>query len=167
MVSNEINDDFLITDPAFLKRPALKVRSVREIWVFAILIGIAVFAIALGIQWVIYDRFLHEDGLRFVGSVISGVIAAILAQRLETASRNQRLAEVRRLEVIALMNHHIRNALQTIVYGSGANPSTASIRSSVDRIEWVLSDVLPGVNEDQQSQPERNSTDRSSGHRAG
>jgi hypothetical protein len=52
-----------------------------------------------------------------------------------------------RLRTFADMNHHIRNALQVITYASAAqnqNDSVDMIRSSVERIEWALREVLPG-----------------------
>ncbi len=136
----------LLDDPAFLPRSKDHIRSPLQIWLIAISIGLLVFLIALGLQWVIYDRFLHEDGVRIVGSAIAAVIAGILVQTLETAARNQRLRERQRLEVIALLNHHIRNALQAIISASGSSDSTNTIRLSAERIEWALGEVLPDLN---------------------
>jgi TolA-binding protein len=45
------------------------------------------------------------------------------------------------------MNHHIRNALQVIAYANATGDPDESmklIRSSVERIEWALREVLPG-----------------------
>jgi hypothetical protein len=50
------------------------------------------------------------------------------------------------------MNHHIRNALQAIVCCSGTLESSEIICDSVNRIQWVLSDVLPGI-EDEPNSP--------------
>ncbi|HEX6880725.1 MAG TPA: hypothetical protein VF135_10205 [Terriglobales bacterium] len=135
----------LLEDPAFLPKSSDRIRSPLQIWLTAISIGTLVFLIALALQWVIYDRFLHEDGVRIVGSAIAAIIATILVQRLETAARNQRLRERQRLEVIALLNHHIRNALQVIVSASGSSDSTNTIRLSAERIEWALGEVLPDL----------------------
>jgi two-component sensor histidine kinase len=51
-----------------------------------------------------------------------------------------------RLEVIAEMNHHVRNALQVIslsTYSSADQKQLAAIKESVNRIQWALREVLP------------------------
>jgi signal transduction histidine kinase len=50
------------------------------------------------------------------------------------------------MQVIAEMNHHIRNGLAAISLSTDAIQSQQSIRvisESVDRIEWALREVLP------------------------
>jgi hypothetical protein len=52
-----------------------------------------------------------------------------------------------RLKIIELMNHHVRNALQTIVssaYAHGHDQELDEIRTAVKRIEWALREILPG-----------------------
>jgi hypothetical protein len=137
----------LVENPAFVRRPRLRIRPKIEVYGLSMLVGIAVFLFALGLQWVIYDRMLHQDGIRVVGSLIAGSIAAVLVGTMAIRDREKRLAEVRRLETIALMNHHIRNALQVIAYSTGLSKSAEEIRNSVNRIEWALSEVLPHVND--------------------
>lgn len=135
----------VLENSSFLDGPVRRIRSNLEIWTRACTVGLLVFLIALGIQWVIYDRIMHEDGIRIVGSAIAALIATFLVQTLETTARNQQLRELKRLEVIALLNHHIRNALQAIVNSTGSSDSTNTIRNSVERIEWALGSVLPGL----------------------
>jgi hypothetical protein len=138
----------LVQNIAFLRKPDLNIRSDAEIYALSLASGFAVFLGALALQWIIYDRFLHQDGLRLVGSVISGAFAALLVHGMSLQTRRSRLSELRRLESIALMNHHIRNALQAIVCCSGTSESAEIIRDSANRIEWVLSDVLPGIEDE-------------------
>ncbi|MDT8068201.1 MAG: hypothetical protein ROO76_08540 [Terriglobia bacterium] len=140
------DDRTLLQNPAFLSREERnRVHSSFRIWLSAIFISVIVFFLALAIQWTIYDRYLHEAGIRVVGSGIAACVSIILVLVLRTAARNQRLRELERLETIALLNHHIRNALQAIVSSSGATNSTDTIRSAVERIEWALGEVLPGI----------------------
>lgn len=135
----------VLKDPAFIPKEKLKLRSKLQIWLSALATGTLVFLLALGLQWVIYDRYLHEYGVRIVGSLIASVIASILVETLAMRSRDQRKREIERLKTIALLNHHIRNALQAIVAYSGSSNSTDAIRSSVERIEWALGEVLPDL----------------------
>ena len=131
-----------LRDPAFLSKPKLRILSDREIWLISGACGAGVFVLALGMQWVIYDRILHQDGLRLVGSAIAAVLATALAFYMKTTARNDRIREIRRLEAIAVLNHHIRNSLQAIAVCSNNEASTA-IRLSIDRIERVLAEILP------------------------
>jgi hypothetical protein len=61
-------------DPAFLSRPRAHVASNFEIWRAAMMTGVVVFWLALAVQWVIYDRILHDEGLRVIGSSVAAVI---------------------------------------------------------------------------------------------
>ena len=140
-----------LSDPAFLTRPKLKIPSQFEIWLTTAVIGIVVFALALGIQWLIYDRILHEDGLRVVGSALAAVMAMVLVQHMKTTARNDRLKEIKRLEAIALINHHIRNSLQAIAVCCTDQAATGAVHESIDRIERVLAHVLPSVQPPDQS----------------
>ena len=146
-VANGDSGDYraILQNPAFLPKARVKLRSRLRIWLSALFISIVVFGIALGIQWTIYDRYLHEAGIRVVGSGIAAGVSIVLVVSLGILERNQRLREIQRLETIALLNHHIRNALQAIISSSGATNSTDTIRASVERIEWALGEVLPGI----------------------
>jgi two-component sensor histidine kinase len=58
---------------------------------------------------------------------------------------------IRKLEVIRLMNHHVRNSLQVISFAALAPQQkelASEIRDAVQRIEWALREVLPGQRED-------------------
>ena len=107
----ELPDFDPLRDPAFLTRPKLRVLSDRDIWLISGAAGIAVFLLALAIQWVIYDRVLHQDGLRLVGSAIAAVLAMALVQYMKTTARNDRLAEIRRLEVFVFRTFETSLAL--------------------------------------------------------
>ncbi len=144
----------ILQNPAFMPKVKVQLRSKLRIWLSAFLISIVVFAAALGIQWTIYDRYLHEAGIRVVGSGIAACVSIILVVALGILERNQRVREIQRLETIALLNHHIRNALQAIISSSGASNSTETIRASVERIEWALGEVLPDI----QSTPSRSTS---------
>lgn len=135
----------ILQNPAFMPKNKVQIRSKLRVWLSALFISIVVFALALGIQWTIYDRYLHEAGIRVVGSAIAACVSIILVVSLGIMERNQRVREIQRLETIALLNHHIRNALQAIISSSGTSNSTETIRASVERIEWALGEVLPDI----------------------
>lgn len=65
--------------------------------------------------------------------------------------RRQHLNIVRKLEVIRLMNHHVRNSLQVISFAASVpqqHALEADLRNAVERIEWALREVLPGQRQD-------------------
>jgi hypothetical protein len=109
--------------------------------------GAAVMLCSLGAQWLAYDKLLHDGGIRVIGSILAGLVTAMLAFRLETETADRRRADLRRFQVISEMNHHIRNALQVISYHAYvADPkSHGEIREAMGRIDWVLREVLPQV----------------------
>jgi len=81
---------------------------------------------------------------RFVDDVLGSLIAASIFHWYEL-HRLRRLVE--RLHVIDLMNHHIRNALQTLVLVSGepaAKVRMQLVEDCVHYIDWALREVLPG-----------------------
>lgn len=100
------------------------------------------------------DRYLVRDGInRFqilmVSNALTGIVAGLLFYTLAFNERMRRAQIHHRLNTIAEMNHHIRNALQVITYATATGKDSESmelIQSSVDRIEWALREVLPGDN---------------------
>ena len=97
---------------------------------------------------------LHRGGvpsryLILLSSFLVGLVAGVLVHLLSIRERQRRAYVECRLRVIAEMNHHIRNALQVIVYRM--DPKTRDsqelrdIRDSVDRIDWALREILPAV----------------------
>jgi hypothetical protein len=61
----------------------------------------------------------------------------------------------KKLAVIAAMNHHVRNALQTISYLPYTDQAkqVQLIQQSVNRIQWALQEILPGEMEHGQNLP--------------
>ena len=99
-----------------------------------------------------FDRMLNRDGvsrrvITGTSNALTGLVVAGLFLELTRNVRNRRRLVQARLEVIADMNHHIRNALQVLTYGAarhGNEKETEMMRESIQRIEWALREVLPG-----------------------
>ncbi len=125
-----------------------RVPSRLEIWSIAFAMGCAVCVGSLAVQWAIYNVWLGDPGqLRLLGPIVSGLLAAAFTERMMWQSRRRRLATLRRFQIIAEMNHHIRNSLQMISYERLSADEGAAVRlkEAVDRIQWVLEQVLPRV----------------------
>ncbi|MGI9101444.1 MAG: hypothetical protein ACR2IF_03275 [Terriglobales bacterium] len=128
----------------------LRVRSGGEVWLLALGAGAAIAAFDVGAQWFVYIYLLHQAEMHFIGCAIAGLTTILLVERLLERSNRATQATIRRLETIAAMNHHIRNALQTISYERhfATDAGTAARMSdAVRRIQWALEEVLPGVSE--------------------
>ena len=93
---------------------------------------------------VLVDQISVRLGLtsaeRFADDLLGGLIVGVISFLYER-SRARHLAS--RLQVIALMNHHVRNALQTIKYAQHTDQHVKLIDESVARIEWALREILP------------------------
>jgi hypothetical protein len=123
---------------------SLRVSSNLAVLLVALISALAVLAAALCLQWLVYDDWLHETGLRVTGSLLASLLTFIFAYRWQSASRERKIELRRRFETIADMNDRVRNALQVIECATYAtNPgATAPVRYAVDSIEQVLREVL-------------------------
>lgn len=95
------------------------------------------------------DRLGLEHDLLYLNDVISAAFIGLLIVIYEYR-RRKRIQE--RLEIIQLMNHHVRNALQLIAFSPHAHQqeeNVALIQQAVDRIEWALREILPGASVDE------------------
>jgi hypothetical protein len=110
-----------------------------------------------------FDRVLAKDGVTrtdilLTSNALTGIVAGFLFYSLGNNERVRRNQVRERLHTIAEMNHHIRNALQVITYAAATENNAKSmelIRSSVDRVEWALREVLPGHTSLPASPPDR------------
>jgi signal transduction histidine kinase len=83
---------------------------------------------------------------RLLAEGLSAVVVALLTAGLIHQSNKRREAALLRMQVIAEMNHHIRNALSAISLSTDTIRNQQSITvicQSVDQIEWALREVLP------------------------
>jgi hypothetical protein len=108
----------------------------------------ALFVSAVGFA---FDRILLREGVTrldvlLLSNILTGLVAAafFLQSKLHSEEKERLLQS--RLEKIAEMNHHVRNALQVLAFyaHTAKDPRSASlIDESIHRIEWTLNEVLP------------------------
>ncbi len=118
----------------------------RDLLLFLVVV-LVVGALGLG-----FDGLLVKEGVRrldvmALSNGLTGLAVGLLYLQLSRIEQERRAMVQQRLRTIAEMNHHIRNALQIIAYASATADNTQSvelIRTSVERIEWALREVLPG-----------------------
>jgi hypothetical protein len=106
-------------------------------------------------------HFGLEKDLLYVNDIISALIIGLLVFTYERR-RQRRIRQ--RLEIIQLMNHHVRNALQVIAFTPHTQQreeNIAQIDDAVKRIEWALREILPGDLSSQPEDPEKKQTPQS------
>src|SRR6202158_4200962 len=115
----------------------------KAILVFKLVSGFLVVADQLSIR-------LGLDGSqRVVDDLLGGLIAGLVFYFYE---RHRLLWLRQQLNVIDLMNHHIRNALQPLMFMIDEPESRERMKlveECVGRIDWALREVLPGNSEEQ------------------
>ena len=106
----------------------------------SIALGIMIAVISLGLEaWLDHHA---KVGFESLNDIVIGIVAALLVFAYEQRRYKAMLNKIR---VIAAMNHHVRNALQTIsgVPYTQQEKQMKLIGDSVTRIEWALREILP------------------------
>ncbi len=120
--------------------------STSRLLLGGLIAGLSVFAIGLVVDWLLLYRNEARITVIEVSDALAGLIAGVLVFRLLQYERERRRRLRQRLEVIAEMNHHIRNALQVISLSAASTSDQRmldDIRGSVNRIQWALREILP------------------------
>jgi hypothetical protein len=128
-----------------------KVPSLLRRISFSFLLGFGLFVLGAGLQGVLEQRGVTRGSL-YLDDMLMGLLAGLMVFAYE----HRRSKEIRqKLAVISGMNHHVRNALQTISYVPYAEQAKQMhlIQQSVNRIQWALKEILPGEGNETQSFP--------------
>ena len=134
---------------------ALRRGAARRAVTTAVLAGLGVLALLIAA-----DQISMHYGLRGSQRVFDELCGAMVVGFLVYRYERHRLRQLmQRLQTIASMNHHVRNALQVIMYSSyvpSDQEQLARIRNAVERIEWALQEVLPNetLDSDDEWRPE-------------
>lgn len=106
-------------------------------------LGLAIFLLG-----VFLENGLDKLGISGTRAILDDLLIGILAGCLVFAYElHQHKTILRQMRVIAEMNHHVRNALQAILYSPYVNQQAEQIKiiqESTQRIQWALREVLPG-----------------------
>ena len=112
-----------------------------------ILIGIVVAAVGLGFDRVLLHEGVPRYDLLAFSNSLTGIVAGGFFWQAMRREREHRKFVQERLRTISDMNHRIRNALQVISFHSYRDQDEKTVevlRQAVNRIEWALTEVLPG-----------------------
>lgn len=106
-------------------------------------LGLTVFLLG-----VLLEGLLDWFGISGVSAVADDLAIGILAGSVVFAyERHRHKTVIRQMRVIAEMNHHVRNALQPILYSPYVNEQAEQIKiiqESTQRIQWALREILSG-----------------------
>ncbi len=83
---------------------------------------------------------------RLLAEALSAFLVSCLVAKLAYIHRRQHRLTMARMQVVAELNHHIRNALTAIslsAYVTENQQLIAVISEGVERIDWALREILP------------------------
>ena len=104
-------------------------------------IGVSLFILGVSSDW-LSRNFLDTSWKILDDLVLAGTAGGIVLwyERLRTRALLQRLL------LVSEMNHHVRNALQAVIYAAAVQKDeqlSTIVRDAVERIDWALREVLP------------------------
>ena len=118
---------------------------------FSFLLGFGLFVLGAILQGLLNQRGISGKSI-YIDDLVLGALAGLLAFAYEQR-RSKDVAK--KLAVISAMNHHVRNALQTISYVPYTEQAKQIllIQQSVNRIQWALREILPGEQHEGETLP--------------
>ncbi len=115
---------------------------VLSVLIFVVIVS----AVGFGFDQLLVREGVSSMGVMLLSNVLTGIVAgALFLQNRLRAQEKQKLLE-QRLEKVAEMNHHVRNALQVVSFYRHqiTDPEAGRLlQESIRRIEWTLEEVLP------------------------
>jgi hypothetical protein len=111
-----------------------------------IVISALVLGLLIGVCGVGLDRLVHHASRIYASDLYTCFVASIFSYLLMIYEKRRRTILARRMAIAAEVNHHIRNALTAIVYSTSVRrdqPLQSVLKDATDRIDWVLTTVLP------------------------
>ena len=118
----------------------------------ALAIGLAVFLVGFSLD----AALLQEARGILYSDAVTGGMAALLAYLAVYQYQIRQQENAARLHIVAEVNHHVRNALSAILLSVHIrrDPELLSItESAVERIDWVLTEVLSRYGKNAESAP--------------
>jgi len=149
MLKNASAPQAMTRDPAASPRDRRRSRLDTTSWRFmlgaAVGVGIASFLATEFMRYLLVPD-IGRARERLLAEGFSALIVSCLTAKLFLISRERQRLTLARMQAIAEMNHHIRNALSPISLSLDATEDQQLkrlISESVDRIDWALREILP------------------------
>jgi hypothetical protein len=126
-------------------------------WLLGIVAAAVFFAIDDFLDHLMLRLTSANVALEISDTITALLIGALVAQLVLLHQQRQQQAQAR-VQRIAEMNHHVRNALQVIAYWSLADKEMRQVelvQDAVNRIQWALREILPRDDDQYQEIPEK------------
>jgi hypothetical protein len=117
--------------------------TLRRRAVYSFGLGCGIFILGVTLRTLL-DRWGVTGIAAAIDDMLIGVLAGVLVFAYE---HHQHKVILEKMRVIAEMNHHVRNALQPIIYSPYVKEQAEQIKiiqEGTRRIQWALREVLPG-----------------------
>src|SRR6476661_4498786 len=111
--------------------------------IFSFGLGFGIFLLGVTLRTLL-DRWGVSGVTAAVDDLLIGVLAGVLVFAYE---RHQHKLILAKMRVVSEMNHHVRNALQPIMYSPYLKEQAEQVKviqEGTRRIEWALREVLSG-----------------------
>lgn len=118
-------------------------------WQFVVFAAVAIGAVSFLVTELMHYILVPDIGRspeRLLAEGFSALMVSLLAAKLIQLSRQRHQLLLARMQVIAEMNHHIRNALSPLSLSLDDTENQqlkTVICDAVDRIDWALREILP------------------------
>jgi cell division protein ZapA (FtsZ GTPase activity inhibitor) len=122
----------------------LRLPTTRRAYLRSTISGLAGFFAVYIVAHQVLTRFGIRAETSYLDDLLLGSLVAVLVLALEAQHELELRAERQRAQVLVHLNHHIRNALQTIVYvNASSEPSadTDRVAQAANRIDWALREI--------------------------
>ena len=108
----------------------------------ALAVGFLAVAASFGFDWMTYGAIRRV----YASDLLEATVAAVFsgAALLKLQARRREL--LTRMQIVEDVNHHVRNALASVVLSASLREDeelNALVKDACERIDWVLNDVLP------------------------
>jgi hypothetical protein len=117
--------------------------TLRRRAVYSFGLGCGIFILGVTLRTLL-DRWSVTGLAAAIDDMLIGLLAGVLVFAYE---HHQHKIILEKMRVIAEMNHHVRNALQPIIYSPYVKERAEQIKiiqEGTRRIQWALREVLPG-----------------------
>ena len=120
----------------------------RHSWVLTVVVVVVVSSLGVLLDFLLVDEGVSRREMLIISNTLTGLVAGWLIHSFTTYERNRRALMRERMQTVAELNHHIRNALQVIKFWGGTQSNVDAlqlqlINESVERIEWAMREILP------------------------
>ena len=131
-------------------RPTDRAQAVIHTWtnsywfvaLLALTVGVLAVTASLGFDWMTYGAIRRV----YASDLLEAAVAALISGGALLKLQSRRRELLTRIQIVEDVNHHVRNALASVVLSASLREDeelNALVKDASQRIDWVLNDVLP------------------------